>query len=155
MNELLQYMSAMVTSAVICTIVSAVTENCSAKQAVKFLCGVVMTVTVLTPLKSFKFDRIPEINEIYTRDSNQLVSDGSAMAERAKETLIKENVQAYILDKARELNADLTVEVAIGENRTPTGAILEGEISPYGKDRLSEILEKELGITKEKQTWTG
>jgi hypothetical protein len=72
------------------------------------------------------------------------------MAER-----IIQQTQAYILDKARSLDAELTVEVFLGDGTIPVpiGVRLEGNISPYARKLLSQMLQDDLGIPAEEQIW--
>ena len=69
--------------------------------------------------------------------------------------IIKAETEAYILDKASQLNVELSVEVTIDEENIPTAVTLSGEVSPYARRQLQEIIESDLGIAKENQRWTG
>jgi hypothetical protein len=59
------------------------------------------------------------------------------------------------LDKATALGAEISVQVHLSGDAlpAPNGVTVEGAISPYGKTKLSGILEKDLGIPMEAQTW--
>ena len=79
------------------------------------------------------------------------------MAYQAMTELIKEKSQAYILDKAAELDASITADVTISEEELPKplSVVISGQVSPYNRKRLESILETDLGIAKENQVWTG
>ena len=55
------------------------------------------------------------------------------------------------------LGAAVTVEVTLSQDDPPVPEYVEifGEISPYIKLRLEELIQEELNIAKENQRWTG
>lgn len=155
MSGLYQYVLGVITTAFVCAVLSAITENCSAKRIMRFLSGLVITLNVLMPLKQVHFDVFPSLKVNYTETSHHWVSDGLEMVQISKAQFIKGKVESYILDKAQKLNADIAVEIDLDMDLIPIGVTLRGEVSPYAKGQLSEVLNTELGITKENQIWTG
>ena len=91
---------------------------------------------------------------------NDLVTDAVAEGEQQTKTalarLIKQRTCAYILDKAQALNVALEVEVTLSDDDIPVpeAVRLKGKVSPYAKGRLQTIIAEDLGIEKERQTWT-
>ena len=69
--------------------------------------------------------------------------------------IISEQTEAYILDKAADLHANLHVEVTVGEDNLPTAVTLSGEASPYARRQIQAIIANDLGISKENQKWIG
>lgn len=72
------------------------------------------------------------------------------------EGLIKENTEAYILDKAQDMGVNIQVEVeTVVQNGCPIPwrATLKGSVSPTQKETLTAILQDELGIPEERQGW--
>ena len=51
--------------------------------------------------------------------------------------IIKEETEAYILDKAADLHANLRVEVAVGEDNLPAAVTISGEASPYARRQIT------------------
>ena len=92
----------------------------------------------------------------YRQDAQFYSEQGEEFSRRAKAELIKQNVQAYILDKAKELHAPITVQVVLQEigEPLPQTVILTGRVSPYAKAQLQRMMEEDLGIAKEQQQWT-
>ena len=82
---------------------------------------------------------------------------GESMAARSRGEIIKEETEAYILDKAAALKANLTVEVTVSGSGTPvpTAAIYRGEVPADVRQQLETIVQTELGIARENQTWIG
>ena len=70
--------------------------------------------------------------------------------------LITEQTEAYILDKARELGLTLTAEVTARVEDTypvPYSVKLCGSPTASQKAALTEVIEAELKIPKERQEW--
>ena len=84
-----------------------------------------------------------------------VVSAGEDLASDAVRSYIKSHAESYILDKAEEYGASLSADVILGEDDLPVSVCLAGRISPYGKLRLQELLETQLGIGREDQIWIG
>ena len=77
-------------------------------------------------------------------------------AKKAQNAIIKQQLEAYILDKATQYHVDLQVEITLSKtgNAVPVAVSLQGAIAPYAKQQLQEMLENDLGISKENQQWT-
>ena len=116
-----------------------------------------MALTVVSPWTSVKFNDLTDYFENLSAMADVSVSDGENMAREELETIIKSRAQAYILDKADSFGADLTVEVILSSSEIPIpcGVRIAGEISPYGKNRLSQMITEDLAIALEDQIWTG
>ena len=119
------------------------------------LCGVFLTITAIRPLLSFQISDISNVSWPYHTEAEKITTDALQEAEEARDTIIIDQLQAYIMDKAASLGAQIDVEILLTEenNSLPCGVILKGNISPYGKKRLAEILESDLGIKREAQQW--
>ncbi len=155
MEGLRQYAVSVIAAALICGILTSFPAGTTAKTFLRMLCGVFMTITVLTPLVRIDLSKLNEITKAYYTDAAATVSLGENMAMDALQEVIKQKAETYIMDKAGRLNASLSVEVVVGEDHIPKEVYLEGKISPYVKSQLERILESDLGITKERQIWTG
>lgn len=155
MEGLRQYAISVVAAAMICGVLSSLLQNSAAKELVKLLCGLFLTVTVISPLVDIDFDALMEFSFPYTQEAEYVAARGENMARETIADIIKTETEAYILDKAAELNTELTVEVTVSDDRIPVSAVLSGDISPYARQQLENILQRDLGIAKENQVWTG
>ncbi len=156
MGGLGQYMISVAAAAVICGVVSKLTEG-SWKEMLRLLCGLVLTVTVLRPLAGANPEEWLELPFSYSNSARAIAQSGENMAREAMADIIKSEAEAYILDKAAALNADITVEVIVADEGEPVPAAvrIRGQASPYARRRLESIVQTELGIGKEDQQWTG
>ena len=157
MDSVRDYLVSIVAVTLICSAVSGLLQNSAAKGLVKILSGMVLTMSIAAPL--WKIDiSIPNLSSTQLFDQmNEAVSEGEKISRTSLHQVIKEHTEAYILNKARDLNVPVSVEVILSKEDPPVpqGAVISGKVTPYAKKQLQEILEKELAITKENQEWTG
>lgn len=156
MNTIQEYLFQVTSAAIICGIVTGITaKKGSGASIIRLMTVVFMIITIMTPVVSVKMDHISGYFSQIETDSDAFVTAGSE-ASRDKITLvIKEKTQAYILDKASLLGADISVEVTLSDDALPfpIGVRLCGAVSPYAKNRLSKIIQDDFGIPLEEQKW--
>lgn len=157
MESIKSYLLSIIVTAIIVSILtSVISKKASYQKLVQTIGGMIVLITIIAPLKGYRFDKY----ESYYNDfkiSAELQTDyGKSVAEESLSEIIKEQTEAYILEKASELDATLQVSVTMSRETypTPTHAVLKGDIAPYAKDRLSRIIAKDLGIPEDKQSWT-
>lgn len=126
-------------------------------NVIKFLCGIVMLVTVLSPLVDLHLENSMDAWKQIYQKSQDVITAGKITGENEYAHIIKERTRAYILDKAENFGADLNVEVTLSEEvpLSPCSVTLSGAVSPYAKMALSDMIERDLGIPLEEQKWTG
>lgn len=86
----------------------------------------------------------------YTDQSVQQISN------ELLEELILDSVEAYILDKAQELGAEVTAEVEmVVQNGCPIPwrVRIQGQVPEQTRERLKQLIQDELGIPEERQIW--
>lgn len=155
MDGLRQYVISIVVAALISSILSGIIKNGTAKGLIRLLCGLFLTFTVIRPLGQLDLRWLTVDSISLNREAEAVASMGENMARETMTEIIKEESEAYILDKAAAMNVELTIDITVSEEQIPVSAVLGGEISPYARERMEAILESDLGITKENQLWTG
>lgn len=157
MEALGQYAVSVVSAAMICGIVTGLLQDGAIKLTIKLLCGIFMTVTVLDPMLRLDISGWKELALSNQSLAQASVDAGTALAQEELAAIIKEQTQAYILDKATSLGLDITAQVVLSDEPLPVpkAVYLCGAASPYTKQVLSDYLCQDLGITKENQIWTG
>lgn len=155
MESLRQYVISVTGTALVCGIVTGMVKKNTAGELIRMLCGLVLAVAVLYPLAGFRMenaalDLFPSLGE-----GESMAAQGKKITRDAVGDIIKSETEAYILDKAAALGVELTAEVLLGEDEipVPVGVILSGAASPYARSQLTNVIEKDLGIPKEKQVW--
>ena len=151
-----QYILTIICVSFVCGIIQSFgSENDAKGKALQILCGVIILLATIQPMRNFpSFDWssfLPAVEE----DAEKYILEGTLAVDQEMANSIKTYTEAYILEKAAAYNAELTVEVYISEdgNLQPTGVKLCGSISPYGKSMMEHYIQTQLGISREYQTW--
>lgn len=157
MEKVGSYLVSVCAGAILCGILkSLVPEKNAAGRILRMVCGVFLIFTAVRPLTDIRLETLTLATAEILTDGEALSQDGKNLASDALADIIKDRTEAYILDKAQSLNADITVEVSVaGDPPSPASVTIHGSISPYAKSSLSADIAEQLGITKEDQAWTG
>ncbi len=155
MEHIREYILSVTAAAMICSILrSIVGEKGSAAGILKVISGLFLAFTMVRPLADIQINEFPSMFSEFSSDAGAAVEDGIDYAQSAKARRIKEQAEAYILDKASRFGAAITVEVLLHEETlVPVGCIVQGEVSPYTRRQLKQIMEADLGIREEDQQW--
>lgn len=156
MEALRQYVLSVICTALICGIVLALVPEGSGKAVVKLLCGACLTVTLTYPLSRIKVEDMLDLS-FEMGSAEQICGVGRESAQQAMEVIIKDRCEAYIHDKAAALGTKVEADITLSreEPSVPVAAKLSGRASPNAKGKLETILQQDLGIPKERVTWTG
>ena len=155
-GSLKEYILRIIIAALLCAIVKNFVGKSSAVSAIlKTLCAVFLSLTIFSPLVQLDISSITDYLYSFSVDANSAVDAGSAYASADFYSSIKEDAEAYILEKAALYKAELSVEVTLSDDDLPIpcSVILNGQVSPYARSKLTRIISKDLGIPKENQTW--
>ena len=156
MDDLRSYLLSVVAAAVVCWMVTSLLRKEGAVGSLgRLLCGVFMTVTILSPVVSWRLPDIGVYTDSFSADAAEAVAVGKCVSSAAMAEIIKQQCEAYILDKADDFGARLTVTVSMTSDTVPMPCAvrISGEYSPYARLRLGEIIEEDLGIGEEAQVW--
>ena len=156
MDSIRQYLLSLVVSAIICAIAKSVTSEKSFTGGItRLIAGIIMTLTVLSPVMTINIADLPILTTDLTDEAAAAAAAGKEMASSEMNSIIIQQTQAYILDKAADFGAALEVEVLMPQDGSslPIGVILNGNISPYAKTQLQRIIAEDIQITKENQQW--
>ena len=155
MEAIRQYILSAATGALLCGIVTAFCRDSPYKKHVTMLCGLFMTITLLRPLIGIGFPELPDLNA-YISQAENAVEEGKRISLAAQKAIISQECETYILDKAKELQVDLAVNVTVDKREgepVPVFAEMIGTIQSEIQYQLSRIIETDLGIQKENQLW--
>lgn len=154
MDSIREYVISIVCAAIITSIVTNIISVKNASNTIiKLICSIFLLFTLLSPLPSLDFSGFSALTDTLYSEAEAMSVLGQSMTEESMARYIKEEAEAYILDKATAFNGQLNVELTLDSKLQPESAVLTGVISPYGKFRLESILEEDLGIAKENQHW--
>ena len=156
MDGIREYLISVTAAALLCGILkSLMGEKGSSAALIRLICGIFLALTVIRPLKELNLKDFSLLPTGLLEEARLTSGEGEEYTRQAKEDLIIPQCEAYILDKAQTLEANVRVEILISQEGepVPTGSIITGNLSPYARNQLSKTLEEDLGIPQEDQKW--
>ena len=156
MDDLRVYVLHLTATTLICAVIMRFLKgNSASKIMIKLLCGIVLTCSIIQPVKQFDFNYIREFAVEFQQEADQAVKWGKDTASAAWAESISQGTEAYILEKAKAMEVDLTVEVELSDDEIPVpiSVLLTGHVAPYVKSVLSDTISQDLNIPKENQLW--
>lgn len=158
MEQVRTYVISVVTAAMLVGIVTGLLGKKDTSAAlIKMIGGLFLAFTVIRPIVSLEVENIRTYIAAFSENGTNTVTEGENLAGQAYSAYIKSETEAYILDKANALGAELSVEVSLdeGDIPVPVGARIQGSVSPYAKACLQDMMADDLGILEENQVWIG
>ena len=146
----------LVGAAVFCALATELTPPGMVKRVLHTLCGIVMALTLVSPLLRFDFSAYSLNLAKYRENAAALHQSAQEISDELSRRLIEDECRAYILDKAQELGLDVeAVSVRVRWSSEGFWYPVEAAVSaPYNGD-LSRCMESELGIPESSQNWSG
>lgn len=157
MENLKQYILAVVAASVLCGLILTLTgKKSTTGPVIKLLCGIFLSLTLIVPLSGPDLLDFTSYENFWSNEAEHYASFGQESASVEVGSIITEQCQAYILDKAASLGADIQVQIKLSQDEPPTPWEIHvtGSISPYAKGILKKTIIDELGIPEERQIWT-
>ena len=156
MERLQEYIISVLTAAIIAGIsTKLVKKPDTAAAVVRLVTMLFVTLVVASPLVDIHITDISSYIDSMRTDSLTVVNQGQDMAKEASAEIIIEKTEAYIMDKAGTYGANITADISISdyEELIPDRVVIEGNVSPYAKNMLKQMIEEDLGISRENQIW--
>lgn len=156
MQALGEYVISIGAAAFVIGILGSLMPKGPSKEILKLVCGLFLAFTVISPVSNIQIPELSDVAESWKAEGKEATLTGEEMAREEARQCITRELTAYILDKAAALGLTPEVQVTLhDETFHPTGITLTGEASPILRQRLSEILQNDLGLTQEDIIWTG
>ena len=153
-----EYICSVIIAAMICALIKSIFATGGHYKVLSLLCGLFLSVTILSPFTLIRWDSwFRKITDYELSDGTEASFTGEKYRREAMSAIIKERTEAYIFDKAAQWNESAQVCVSLQNDDIPVPVAVEirGAFSPYARQQLASMLEKELGIAKENQLWIG
>lgn len=157
MEAIRRYLFSLCAAALLCSLVRALVPKGRMKSICSLLCGVFLAMTALSGLAGWQLtDVAEELTKM--RIAAEEARTGVEIRNReALSAIIKSKTEAYIWDKAQELDLSVSIEVMVeadGSYPYPSGVQITGAFTPQQRKALEAYIEENLAIGKEQQTWT-
>lgn len=157
MDSLPQYILQVCAAAILCSIAIVLLGDKGTIGSIgKLVTGLLLAITVAAPIAGFEFRQITGYLDGLQFQANAYTEEGQALAREEIAAVIKQRVEEYIRDKAADLGVQLevTATVKLEDSFRVERVILQGAVSPLQKQKLQQMMENDLEISKERQQWT-
>lgn len=150
-------MKAYIYSVIVCILIASILTqmvSCSRhKKLIRLICGVYLAISIFRPISQINLTTLWNRSSLRQFSADTYIAEGKKTAQEARETIIKDACEAYILDKAKTLGAEISIEFSLNEELYPVFAEIHAETDPAVQRQLQNILTTDLGIPKESQAW--
>lgn len=127
-------------------------------KAGRLAAGLLLMLCAVGPLTGLDYDSLAQSLAQLRLDQSRLAGELDSQNSEILKKLIESETEAYILDKAEGLGARCQVSVTYAldeEGRPyPSRVHITGDLTEEQQRQLSEMLEAELGVPVQKQTFT-
>lgn len=147
----------MIYTAALCAILIALTPEGKVKEIVKLMCGIAVTAAIISPIAKPDMTSYSSYLAKYRLEAEKITQSASEENKNLNRSYIEERCEAYILDKAESYGAVINSVKVRAEWSTegfwyPAWAELDSDAE--AKEKLSGIIEAELGIARDDQRWS-
>ena len=152
------YIQTLVCSALFCFLALALTPEGSGKKAVGIACAAALMIAVITPVASIDLSGYSKTLTEYKLKAEKYADSGIAESENLNRLYIQDKCQAYILDEAKEMGADID-EVTVSAEWSndgfwyPVSCEISYRCNDAKRAELEARIGAQLGISKEEQKW--
>lgn len=155
-----QWLLSLCAAAAGCAAALALCPEGRVRRVLRIVCGAVMAVALLSPVRAFDLDLYARAVAQYGEEARALGETAEAESDRLSRGIIEEECAAYIWDKADTLGLQVS-SVQVGAHWSDDGCWYpwEAELAVTGDtaalEALSAAVESELGIPRARQQFTG
>lgn len=155
-----EWVRAIAGAALICAAATALTPKGKVKNVLKPICGIVLIIAMINPIVKQDLPAMSLDISDYRKRADEIIGSSEEKQDNLSRTIIENELEAYILDKAQSLDMSLdSVEVLAkwGDEGCwyPYEVKLNANIPQMEQKLISNSIEAELGIPKERQYWSG
>lgn len=151
-----EYLLSVVSAAILCAIVKNISgEKSVGGKIIQVITGLFLVITMISPVTNFRLKNIEEYFDDFRFEAEDYTSQGTQIAKEEYSSIIKHQTEAYILDEAVRVGAQMNVEVKLSDSYPPMPyqVVIKGSVSPYQKQYISHYISNNMGITQEHQIW--
>lgn len=154
MDGLRGYILTVVLSAIVCAVVvTLLPGNMGRQRMMRMICGFFLLVSVCKPIGDLGFFMGEDTIEDYRQEAKDIEDAIQVQVDEEMMAVIRQQTETYIEDKAEAMGAVLGVTVTLDDEMLPWQVELTGEVSPYVKTRLTQVISLDLEIPDERQVW--
>lgn len=155
MNVLLGYLLAVIAASLLTSLLVGLVADDNMKHIARFVGDLTLVLVILSPLTGLSESRFRQSIEDFSW-SAETRQDGFVVDTSITDQLIIDRCRTYIIEKAKPLGAELEIEIILSKMNgisVPDQVRVTGQYSNHAYEQISQILERDFGIPKEKQQW--
>lgn len=153
-----EWVRTMAVGSIFCAVVLLLTPEGSEKRSVKLTCALMLTILLIQPLRRLDEEKLTELLTLRRLEETGLAADTDELSMELYSRIIRRETEEYIWDAAQRLGIrKLGVRIRLkdsGGMPVPWSIDLTGSVTQQQKEALSLLLEGELGIPPQRQTWS-
>ena len=152
-----EYLFSICVAAIISSVIKhLIGKNTANSKIIKMISGVFMAMAVLAPMVDFRLTDYKKYYNNFQLDAQSFTEIGESIGKEERNQIILEQTQAYIISEASRLGVAVDVRVSLskGDPPVPESVDLSGNVSPYMKSRINELITQRLDVSEEKIQWT-
>ena len=157
-EALASWVRTMAVGAVFCAVAQLLVPEGGEKRALRLTCAAMLTLLLIQPLRGLDARNLTDLITAQKRHNSSLREDAEELSTDLCSGIIREKTEEYIWDAARRLGIRrLGIRLQLRtENGMPVpwSVDLTGDYTGEQKQQLSLLLEGELGIPGERQSWS-
>ena len=157
MAALKDWLMAVIAVSILCAAADSLMPEGAVKRVGKLACSLCVLCVTLSPLAAVRGESMTGWLDGLAAERDALRAELEEQTGRTQKMVIEEHCEAYISDKAEELGLDCRVEVDCAPNPEglwlPESVRLWGEFDDVAQSRMTELLERQLGLAVVKQTY--
>ena len=150
------YLLSVTAASFVLEIVAALLPGMQSKKPGLLIGTLIMILVVLSPLVRLSPEQIARSIAELRLETEELRTGIELETKELQGSIIKEQTEAYVLDKAKAMEVDITIEITLRENQGvpyPYCICLTGSVTEKQQQILGQIIETDLGIPLQRQTW--
>lgn len=152
-----QWLMEVIAVSILCASADSLMPQGGVKKVGQLVCGLVMLCVMVQPLAALGGTELTALLEAYSGAVHQTETQLEEQGAQTQKTVIEDHCAAYISDKAAQLGLLCRVEVECARHEDgiylPVQARLWGAFTDVTQSRLTELLERELGIPAGEQAY--
>ena len=154
MDGMKNYLISVCCAAVLCGILKQIVGSSKMSSGmIRVLSGLFIAICIVSPWKNFRVDDLTQYNPLITEQGDLYAMTGYEITQKKIDKFIIQSTEAYILEKANQLQTQVEVSVSLSEDSIPVSVQITGQLSQEAKEELSAFLLNNIGIQKEMQIW--
>lgn len=156
MDELRNGLLAVIGAGLLTSVLLEFLQEGAVKQTVRLVGGLLIALLILAPLTDLELGDFGQYLSQVQMEQEMLKTGIPVEQEKILNQIIQEKAEAYILDKAAEHGAAITVSVTVTAGDAypyPYKASVTGTLTDAQRRALEQELEQNLGIPKERQVF--